>query len=124
MIDMMEYKGYLGSVHYSDDDQCFYGKIEHIRDLISYEGRDVASIRKSFEDSVNDYLKTCKAKHKVPDKPFKGSFNVRISKELHKNTALLASKKGLNLNDVVKVALSYIVKHEEVLNNENLSFQE
>jgi len=62
MIDMMEYKGYLGSVHYSDEDECFYGKIEHIRDLISYEGQDVASIKKSFEDSVEDYLKTCKVK--------------------------------------------------------------
>ena len=30
MTDMMEYKGYYGSVHYSDEDRCFFGKIEHI----------------------------------------------------------------------------------------------
>lgn len=31
MKDMIRYKGYLGSVHYSDDDQVFYGKLEYIK---------------------------------------------------------------------------------------------
>ncbi len=28
MKDFMEYKGYIGSCHYSDDDEVFYGKLE------------------------------------------------------------------------------------------------
>jgi len=72
MIDMMEYKGYYGSVHYSDEDRCFYGKIEHIRGLVSYEGHDVDSIKEAFEEGVDDYLATCKAKNIIPDKSFKG----------------------------------------------------
>lgn len=36
MNNMMEYKGYLGSVTYSDDDQIFYGKVKYIRSLISF----------------------------------------------------------------------------------------
>ena len=105
MIDMMEYKGYLGSVHYSDEDECFYGKIEHIRDLISYEGQDVASIKKSFEDSVEDYLKTCKVKNKTPDKPFKGSFNVRTGPELHRLIYIFAQEKKANLKNIIVTAL-------------------
>ena len=31
MKDLIQYKGYYGSVHYSDDDQVFYGKIEYIK---------------------------------------------------------------------------------------------
>ncbi len=38
MKDMIQYKGYYGSVHYSDDDQVFYGKIEYIKSLVNYEG--------------------------------------------------------------------------------------
>lgn len=105
MIDMMEYKEYYGSVHYSDEDKCFFGKIEHIRDLVSYEGHDVISLRKAFENSVTDYLETCKSRHKAPDKPFKGSFNIRTSPELHRLAYIYAQEKKMNLNQVVISAL-------------------
>ena len=109
MIDMMEYKGYYGSVHYSDEDRCFYGKIEYIRGLVSYEGHDVNSIRKAFEEGVDDYLETCKAHNKLPDKPFKGSFNVRTGPELHKKASIYAQQKKMNLNNVIIKALeSYL----------------
>jgi predicted HicB family RNase H-like nuclease len=48
MKDMMEYKGYYGSVHYSDEDRIFHGKIEFIRSLVSYEGTDVKRLREAF----------------------------------------------------------------------------
>ena len=34
MKDMMEYKGYFGSVRYSDEDSIFFGRIEFMRSLI------------------------------------------------------------------------------------------
>lgn len=116
MKNYLEYKGYLGTVEFSADDKVFFGKIRGINDLITFEGTSVEELSTAFEEAVTDYLETCKALNKAPDKVFKGSFNVRISQELHKKTALLASKKGLNLNEVIKEALSYIVSHEEVLN--------
>ncbi len=115
MKNYLEFKGYIGTVDFSAEDKIFYGKIQGIKDLVTFEGTSVDELSAVFEDSVNDYLETCKALNKSPDKVFKGSFNVRVSQELHQKTAILASKKGLNLNDVVKEALSYIVKHEEVL---------
>ncbi len=111
MIDMMKYKGYYGSIHYSDEDRCFYGKVEYIRDLISYEGHDAASIRKSFEEDIDDYLETCKTLNKVPSKPFKGSFNVRTGPELHMKASIFAQQKKMNLNNVIIKALeSYLSK--------------
>ena len=35
MKDMMTYKGFVGSVHYSDEDRVFHGKTEFVRSLIS-----------------------------------------------------------------------------------------
>ena len=37
MKDTMGYNGYFGSVHYNDDDKVFYGKLEFIRTLVSYD---------------------------------------------------------------------------------------
>jgi len=44
MKDMMKYKNYYGSVHYSDEDKLFYGKVEFIRALVSYEVTAVTSL--------------------------------------------------------------------------------
>ena len=105
MKDMMTYKGYTGSVHYSDDDQVFYGKIEFIRSLVSYEGTDVASLRRAFEEAVDDYLELCAAEGREPEQPFKGSMNVRTSSELHRRTVMFAKDHGKTLNRVVSEAL-------------------
>ncbi len=105
MRDMMEHKGYYGSVHYNDEDRIFYGKLESIRGLISYEGRDVQSLRAAFEEAVEDYLELCSEEGREPDRPFKGSFSVRVGKELHRQTALRARQRGLSLNAFVIDAL-------------------
>jgi len=105
MKDMMSYKEYYGSVHYSDEDRIFHGKIEFIRSLISYEGSDVDSLGEAFEDAVDDYLDLCTKEGKIPERPFKGSFNVRTGSDLHREAALLAKAKGTTLNTVVTEAL-------------------
>lgn len=105
MKDMMAYKGYYGSVHYSDEDQIFHGKIEFIRSLVSYEGTDVKSLRTAFEEAVDDYLELCEKEGKKPEMPFKGSFNVRTGPDLHRRAVLFAKSKGTNLNAVITDAL-------------------
>ena len=60
MRDIMQYEGYIGSVHYSNEDEVFHGKLEGIRDLVTYEGTDVESLKQAFHDAVSDYLETCK----------------------------------------------------------------
>ena len=108
MKDMMDYKGYYGSVNYNDQDQVFYGKIELIRDLVSYEGTDVRTLRQSFKDTVDDYLGLCREQGREPNRPFKGSFNVRIGQELHRRAALAALRNGVSLNRFVKQALEKV----------------
>jgi predicted HicB family RNase H-like nuclease len=101
----MEYKDYQGSVQYNDEDRVFYGKVMFVRPLLSYEGTDVASLRESFHQAVDDYLELCEEQGKQPDRPFKGTFNVRTKPELHRRIALYASEHHTNLNSVVTQAL-------------------
>ena len=109
MKDMMTYKGYFGSVHYNDEDKVFYGKLEFIRALVSYEGIDVASLRKAFEEAVDDYLDLCEESGKEPEKPFKGTFNIRLDPSLHQRLVTHALDEGKTLNAFIKEALEKAV---------------
>ncbi len=110
MKDMMKYKGYFGSVHFSDDDNLFYGKLEFIRALVSYEGTDVKTLRRAFEEAVEDYLQMCHKNGKEPEKPFKGSFNVRVGPSLHQRVALNALTKGITINKYINDVLEKAVQ--------------
>lgn len=105
MKDMMQYKGYFGSAHYSDEDAVFHGKIEFVRSLVTYEGSNIKSLQKAFKDAVDDYLDMCAEQGKEPEESFKGSFNVRTGSELHRRAVLAAKERGINLNQIVIEAL-------------------
>ena len=40
MNNTIQYRGYIGSVEFSEEDGLFYGKVMGIRSLISYEGEN------------------------------------------------------------------------------------
>ncbi len=109
MRDIMQYKGYYGSVHFDDDDLIFFGKVEFVRALISYEATDAKGIRKAFEDSVDDYLEMCREQNIEPEKPFKGSLNIRLGSELHRRVAIAAEQHHITINKFITKTLDRAV---------------
>ncbi len=105
MNNTMEYKGYLGSVEFSEADALFYGKVLGIRALISYEGQTARELLEDFHGAVDDYLALCEAEGTKPERAYKGSFNVRVSPELHRKAALYAAAHQMSLNSFVESAL-------------------
>ena len=105
MKDVITYKSFIGSVHFSAEDRVFHGKIEGISDLIMFEGQSVSELINAFHEAVNDYFELCKEAGKEPQKPFKGSFNVRIPSDLHRKAAKKATIMGISLNQLVQKAL-------------------
>jgi predicted HicB family RNase H-like nuclease len=101
----MEYKGYVGSVEFSENDGVFFGKVMGIRALISYEGTTAKELVDDFHDAVDDYLSLCETEGIEPEKAYKGSFNVRISPELHKQCAIYAISHQQTLNSFVENSL-------------------
>jgi len=107
--NLLEYKGYCGSVEYSAPDRCFYGKVLGIRALVSYEGMDVDSIESAFQESVDEYLGLCEREGISPEKTYSGLFQVRVSPETHRGLAAKAEASGKKLNTIVAEALeSYL----------------
>ena len=105
MKNILEYKGYQGTVEISEKDSCLFGKILDIKSLITYEGQTVSELIENFHYSLDDYLETCKIDGIEPEKPFKGNFNVRINPELHKKVVMIANRNGISLNQFVEQAL-------------------
>ena len=97
----LEYKGYTGSIEYSKEDGQLYGKVLGIKGLISYEGDTGKKLEADFMDAINTYLADCIKDRVEPEKPFKGSFNVRIPPKLHRKAALLAMEENSSLNSFV-----------------------
>ena len=107
MKDMLKYKGYYGSIHLDEDDLILYGKVEFIKALINYEGDSAAELKKAFEEAINDYLAMCEQEGMKPERPFKGTFNVRVGESLHERATIAATERGVKLNEFVKQALEH-----------------
>ena len=105
MNNTIEYKGYLGSVEFSEEDGLFYGKVMGIRSLISYEGETAKEMLEDFHGAVDDYLENCVAEGRQPEVAYKGSFNVRISPELHKRLVVYATAHQMSLNSYIEETL-------------------
>ncbi len=118
MGNYLKYKQYLATVEYSTEDEVFYGKLFGINDLVTFEGASVKEIKSAFEEAVDDYIETCKELNKKPEKSFKGSFNVRVPSELHKDAAFIAVQNNMSLNDFVKGAIQYAIKHKQEVTKE------
>ena len=116
MNDILEYKGYYASLHFSSEDEVFYGKLLGIDDLVNFEGASVKELKKAFHEAVDDYVETCKELGKEPNKTYKGTFNVRLTTDLHKQAAVYAAMNNISLNDFVRTAIDYALMNKEELN--------
>ena len=105
MKNALIYKGFIGTVSFSYDDRIFYGKIEGIDDLVTFEGSTVEELESAFRYMVDQHLADCKKEGKPAEKSYKGVFNVRISPKLHKKASHVAIQKGITLNQMIKQAL-------------------
>ena len=97
----LEYKGYTGTIEYSKEDGLLYGKVMGIKGLISYEGSTGKELEADFITAIDSYIADCRQESVAPEKPFKGSFNIRISPKLHQKAALLAMEDKMSLNSFV-----------------------
>jgi len=104
-MNTMTYKGYLGSVAYSEKDNVFFGKIEGINGLVNFEGESVKELTDAFHEAVDDYLAYCEEEGIVPDKSYTGVLNVRLTPAIHRQIAILARQAGLTLNAFIKEAV-------------------
>lgn len=110
-MNTMSYKNYQAVVAYDEDADLFHGEVVDLRDVITFQGKSVAELKKALADSVDDYLAFCKERGEEPEKPFSGQFVVRIDPPLHRAVATAAKLAGLSLNRWVAMTLERASSH-------------
>jgi predicted HicB family RNase H-like nuclease len=107
--NVIMYKQFVGSISYSQEDRVFHGRIEGIPDLVQFEGKGIEELEAAFREAVDDYLTLCKEAGKQPFKSYKGSFNVRVTPDLHLRAAQCAALSRVSLNQFVSAAIDQAV---------------
>ena len=105
-----EYKGYIGSIEYSEDDETLFGKVINIKSsLISYESESIKELKVEFERSVEFYLDTCKNNGRDPQKPMNGRVTLRLPHDLHMEAIVAAQTEEISLNTFILQAVGKAV---------------
>lgn len=97
-MSILTYKGYQGSFEYDPDADIFHGDVLHINDVVTFQGRSIDELKTALAESIEVYLEYCAKKGRKPEKPFSGSFNVRMAPEIHQRLAMQAARDGVSLN--------------------------
>lgn len=53
---LLFYRGYTGNVCHSQDDNCYYGIVQNIKGLVTYEGATLEELEKDYQEVVDDYI--------------------------------------------------------------------
>jgi predicted HicB family RNase H-like nuclease len=113
---LLFHKGYYGSIEPSLSEGVLRGRALFINQDVTYEALTVSDLQPAFEAAIVNYLKSCEADKRAPERPFRGQFNVRVAPNLHKSAALRARQEKTSLNTIVVNALQHYLStnHNEV----------
>ena len=113
--ELLEHRGYLGSIEHDLESGLLFGSVQFVNDILLYEAETLRELEQAFQNSVDEYLDTCEEIGKDPDKPYKGTFNVRIEPELHRQLAQRAFREDKTLNTCVSEAIENFVGPSQVI---------
>ena len=102
---LLNYKGYSAKPEYSPEDHIFFGTLLGIDDYVDFCSDDAGELENEFRRAVDDYLEFCAEIGKEPQKEYKGTFNVRVSPEIHRQAVICAAARDISLNRFVEDAL-------------------
>jgi predicted HicB family RNase H-like nuclease len=110
MKNVLEYKGYKARVEFDGDDGCFIGHVVGINDVVGFHGTSVDEIKAAFAEAVDDYVATCAAVGKQPERTYSGAVMFRVSPEIHASFAQIAELQGKSLNQLGEEVMKQITE--------------
>lgn len=110
MATTMKHKDYIATIEYDDDANLFHGEVANLRDVVTFQGRSVAELKKAFRQSIGDYLEFCAKRGEEPERPVSGKFVVRVAPEVHSRVAAAAVREGVSMNQWVARTLERATK--------------
>lgn len=97
----MTHDGYLATIELDEDAGLFHGEVINTRDVLTFQGRTLDELKTAFADTIADYVDWCLERGKAPEKPFSGTFSVRVAPDIHRRAAAAAAREGKSLNGFI-----------------------
>lgn len=107
MKKILTYKGYLATVEFDSEDMLLIGQVIGLSDSLYFHASSTTEIEAIFHQCVDNYLEFCTQCGKTPEKSYKGSFNVRVSPDLHRRSDFEATRRDISLNQFITLALEH-----------------
>jgi predicted HicB family RNase H-like nuclease len=101
----MTYKGCTARIEFDDQAEVFCGTVTNADVLISFRGKTVVALKKSFHDVVDTCLADCRGAGKSPEKPYNGTLVIRVDPVLHRRVAMKAAASRKSMNGFVRSVL-------------------
>lgn len=99
-------RGYSARIVFDAGDCAFVGRITGIQDVVSFHAVTVDDLVAAFEEAVDDYVATCAATGKSPERPYSGKMMLRVDPEIHAASVRAAELAGVSLNQWSEKALA------------------
>jgi predicted HicB family RNase H-like nuclease len=105
MSQLLDYRGFQGTVMYSAEDRLLHGRVVGVRGLVSYEGESIPDLEADFHVAVDDYISFLDSKGASP-LPLAEVVPVVFPLALHERAVRFAQQHNQELTDVVEEAVS------------------
>ena len=104
----LSYRGYMGEFGIDDAGDLF-GKVMDLKhNVLTFEGKTPELLELDFRDMLDEYLADCAKDGVVPERPYKGSFNIRIGSERHALLARVAEERHTTINQLIVGAVDHV----------------
>ncbi len=100
-MNIMELNGYKAKIEFDSDLDLFRGEILGLNGGADFYGKNPASLRKEFKNSLKVFLEICEEKGIEPQKEYSGKFNLRIPPRLHSEISAKANAANKSINQWV-----------------------
>lgn len=112
MNNLLEYKGYHAKIELDNEDKIFVGSVLGINDSLNFHGKTIDELQEQFEICIDDYIEMCEYFGKVPEKEYKGSFNIRIPSDMHRKLDMMAISQETKINQLIIKAIDCFLKEK------------
>ncbi len=108
-MSTLSHGDYIATIDVDADAGIFHGRVVNTRTVLTFHGATVDELRKAFAETIAVYEEWCRERGKEPERPYSGSFTLRVPPELHKRVARAAASSGKSINGFIKETLELAV---------------
>ena len=114
MSNLLSYKNYNGTVEYSKEYNCLFGKVIGIKSSLSYEGDSIKELEQNFQNVIDNYLEDCKEREVEPDQPYRKAIKAKERLRYEYSGFSDFILWWIDVTDLVQEVMGCIVKNAEV----------